>query len=506
MAHDFHIASGDDEIVSFRHPLRLNLVAALGHVTPRRLGEGFVYVDHDCGDGVHLAALAAALPRGRFIGVHGETEAVAEGAALAKAAGLGNLEFVPQRAKLGLPACDMLVLGDRFGDADAAERGRLVKGAADCLKPSGLLCLTYRVEAGWAAALPLLDALRAYTAAMSADSILKAEAAVSYARFLRQAEVPWFRDHPVLGAFVDQLTALDSAVVARLLYDAPPHPLAFSTVADLLSASGLSFLGNAELYLNFADLAVPAAAQAALDSLGSREDFETQGDVLRGQAVRRDLFVKGGPDLGVAQRRKVLAATPFTAVTAANAVRREAEFGPFRMGYEAPVFAALIETLAQSSPSAEELWADPKFSQVPPDHVVDGLCFLAANGQVVPLSESLPMAGAAAEMVRFSDFNRTVLERRLFAAPTLPMVGAGGVIIDLSHGEAAILAALADEPAAEASARLLEILQAAGQAVSVGGTAIDNPVLQRAMLDSRIETFRQTRLPVLLRLGVVTAA
>lgn len=507
MVRHFHIIGGSGGFAPERHPIHLRLVAALGRVHTRGLDEGFVYADADCGDGVALAALAAALPQGQFIGIYQHADAVSAGKALAKAAGLGNLSFRrAQTKKFDLPACDVIVLGDLFADTDPASRKALIDAAGRCLLAQGLLCVTYRVTAGWSAALPLLDALRGYTEAMSADPTLKAEAATTYARFLRQAEVPWLRDHPVLNDFIAELEAADPAAVARRLYEAPPWPASFADVAADMAQDGLFYAGSAELYLNFADLAVPAVAQAALDSLGSREDFETQGDILRGQTVRHDIFVKGAPSQGDEARLATLAAIPFAALVGAADVAREAEFGPFRMGYEAPIFGQLIEAAAHGAPTAQNLWTRSDFAATPRDHVLDGLCFLAANGQIVPLSAPPPSAPSGAEVIAFSPFNRAVLETRLFVAPSLPLIGAGGVVIELSHGEAAILAALADEPAGEAADRLLEILQAAGQEVTVGGTAIDNPALQRSLLESRIDVFRKTRLPSLLRLGIVTAA
>lgn len=490
-------------------PVFLNYVGALTGFSPRPLDGGFAYCDLGCGNGVTLAALATMFPDAEFVGVDAAESHVANGTELAQEAGLSNLRFIHATfADLDdhqLPDFDFAVAHGVYAwiDPDSREAVRLFLGKR--LKERGVAYVSYNAMPGWSALLPLREAMLQHTRAMEADPLTRAQAGLDYLAFLERSGAGYFADNPPARAFLAEIQSQDPAYVAHEFFAASVRPCYFHQVAAEMRSAGLHFAGSAQLNLNFIDVAVPADFHDFLRDARSRNEFEQRGDFIRNQRFRKDVYVRGEPDLDEAGQADALAGIPFGLVCHADDFETTARFGEVELNYVSEAFGGLVAAMATGAKTVDEMAGMDGLKGYGRDLLTDAVKFLAAGGQVAPFAHATTAPDAralAAERFAFpAAVDVALLKRRLFQSPVVGLAGpAAGLALEVSMADAlyALCSAEAtrDEVASWVFQRMLEARQ---QIVTEDGD--ETGAIARAL-----EDFRAKRLPKFLELGILAPA
>jgi hypothetical protein len=490
-------------------PVFLNYVAALSGYRPLPLDGGFAYCELGCGNGVTINGLAEVFPKGEFHAVDHDPQFVANTQALADDAGSRNLT-VHHAAFDALndesfPEFDFITLHGVYSwiDPEARDAARRFIGAK--IKPGGIVYVSYNAFPGWAALLPLREAMQAHTLSMGGDTLARTRAGLDYLIHLRDIDAGYFQDHPTAAAFLDDIAGHDVRYLAHEFFADAHKPYYFSQVAAEMRSAGLNFAGNADTHLNFLDLAVAPEFHDLLRHVKSRNDFETQGDFIRNQRFRKDVYVHGHETMDAEEQLAVLSGMVFGTNVAPAQFNRQARFGEVTLTYEGPVFDALIDVLGRGAKPVSALAGMPEFADCGPDLLVDGVKFLVAGGQAFPFAhttETPPTAAAHADRYRLpSPFNIAMLKRGLFDGSSLGMVsGPAGTGLEMSMSDALFALCLAEAPADQvvdwAHQRALEANQ---EIVMDGGSAGE-------ALNAALTTFRETRLSKFIELGILEPA
>ena len=491
------------------NPVFLNYVCVLNGHEARPLDRPFTYCDLGSGNGVTVTGLAQLFPQASFFGIDFNAEHVANGAALAADAKLSNIKFL--HADFGaldaraLPDFDFVVLHGVYSWIDPETRNRVREFLAAKVKPGGVVYVSYDCLPGWAAIAPLCELMVQHTRALVTDSSTKASAALDFLKFLRDHKAAFFEDNPPLKVFLDEIAAQDIRYVAHEFFGAAVKPYYFREVATEMRSAGLIYSGSAVAHLNFIDLAVPAEFRPLLAKSASRHEYESNGDFIRNQRFRKDVYVKGPPTLDEASQNAALAGIPFGTVCDAPSFKRAVRFGEIELKYIADVFELVIEHTSTGAKTARELHDIAELSRYSPELILDAVRFLSAGGQLVPFGRRTHAPAAAAlqaERYEFAvPFNIAVLKARLLRQPAIGLIGgAAGIGIEVAMADALFalcsVEAPRDQVAEWAFQRLIEARQ---QMVADDGSETD-------AIATALEAFRARRLAKFIELGVLRPA
>src|SRR5689334_12867672 len=189
-------------------PAMLRLVAALNGF-PAPPADDFDYCELGSGNGDTTAALAAAHPGSRFLGVDVNPEHVAFATSLANGGGLGNVRFLERDfadlAGEGLPDFDYICAHGVLSWISPEKRKALLAFAEAKLKPGGLLYVSYNALPGWAAVEPLRRLMVDSAAGIEGGTLDRARHAVAVATLLKDGGAGYFASNPVAKDMLDTM-------------------------------------------------------------------------------------------------------------------------------------------------------------------------------------------------------------------------------------------------------------------------------------------------------------
>jgi SAM-dependent methyltransferase len=477
-------------------PAHLNAVAVINGFLPRSLESGFTWADFSCGNGFDAAIHAAANPQGRFYAVG----AAARARALLAEAPLENLSLVADSlAELpddALPPLDFAIFDGGFMTLAEDARTAALKRIADMLKPGGMLLLGYHALPGFAAMMPMRDVLHSLTADHERTPEVRVRAALDWLADADAAGTGFLGDHAGVRRRVAAYADCDPEVVAAELFGPMLKPFHFAQVEGTAKGARLAFGGNAEIFLNLIDLALPAATRRLAQRAKSRTALETLRDALRNPFYRRDLYVKGA------------------------AIASEATFWK--------AHDELIVDLAPGAPEAVDFGGHlVQFTGFPFDSLKTGLAdgprpVAGIPGLIPELARDAVRAGLAAGIVRIRPHlaatpqrphgevlsvplavNRAILKSAIHLATPVPLASplTGGFLV-LSRAEAVALDAIATSGCrfAEAETAIVAHLKASAgdHAADPGADATFHAVAREGLAALTPE-----RLATLARDGVI---
>jgi SAM-dependent methyltransferase len=486
-------------------PAMLALAALAGGVeAPGGAGEPLAYCDLGCGQGYTANLIAAANPATRVLGVDFNPSHVANGRALARAAGLSNVEFREASFEefaddSSLPPFDIMAMHGVFGWISAQNRRALVALIGRQLKPGGLLYVSYDCMPGWAGVAPLRRIMaRGFAPRPGMTSPVALERALAYADALRAVDARYHRMFPNVEAQLERLKKTPRAYLAHELLTRDWAAFSFGEVAGELAEAKLVYVGSAYLTDSVDRLNFTEAQQKFLAGLDDAILREETRDMLLCRQFRRDVFAKGVVATSQARLRDKWLDTRF-AMTMPD--------GDFDMTFEMPVgklqlredvHGPLIGLLHEGPITLREIrrrLPQATANWVSTTDVIKGLI---GRGDLQP---ALPAEGDGARTASVRAFNAAVLARAAESTDlgflASPVTG-GGVAVDRLT-RLYLLARLrgVGDPA-EALSRLAEgAARAGGEAQSLTGEAAQELARKQTV---RIET---EVVPKLQKIGVV---
>ncbi|MFM8986236.1 MAG: methyltransferase regulatory domain-containing protein [Planctomycetia bacterium] len=493
-------------------PAALRHVAALNRVAPPAVADGFRYLELGCGLGRSLTTLAAANPRGEFVGVDVNAEHTASIERDVATGGLGNVRVVT--APFGsLPAdlgsFDFIALHGIWSWVSQEVRDQVLAIIGRHLAAGGLVLVSYNSMPGWAHLQPIRGILRQYAALRQGDSLQRIKDALTYLVFIRDKHAKYFDDNPRAAAYVDALVKQDPKYLVHEYLNEHWTSFYFAEVAGAFAGAGLSFVGSLPVFTNFWDLCVRPEFHELFRTTTNRLVTEAHKDFCANTAFRWDVYARE-PRLmtDVADRLRKADDLHFRVTRPGTTLPYQANLGVVTSTVQGQLYQALLDVLGAGSLPLSAILADPRLPAMPPADLARAVdagvamgLFEVTGGPVAATPE--PIAG---KVTLPGAFNRMVLESdALRGRPVALASTATGTGHTLGDLDAAILRELVAEGPAGLAARIDDRLQAAGRAVQKDGKTIADSAERLATVQAACDGFLTTILPHLARLGIVAA-
>ncbi len=503
-----------DDVPYVRHflgdlsPARLRLVAALEGVAPPPIGE-LDYCELGCAHGDTLAALAAAHPEGRFLGIDINAAHIASAKRLARDGALENIGFLERDFESLLSEdvgeFDYVVAHGVISWVSPAKRAALMAFASAKLKPGGLLYVSYNAMPGWASVEPLRQLLLFPSARAGETTEDRARRGVELAQALERAGAEYFTANPSASEMLRTMAKAGLPYVVHEYMHEHWAPMYFARVAWELAEQGLHFVGSLPLREGFRDLALPAAVEPLLSSIDDRVTFESLKAFATNEFFRRDVYVKGR----VARSADVTAAyldeTPFGTITNTALEERVVRLPHRTVSLEGPVFDAIFAALAEGSVSVRELVDRAELGGVSEEELRRCLVRLLVTERVAPrCAPSRAHRARADEAFDIpSVYNQMMLRRLSSEVPVVMTSTVAGTAYPISALDGLALRVFTEVPAGRREAWSRDFVRKNVLRIRVDDRIVtDEDEQQRAILEG-IAALAGERLAKLVELGIL---
>lgn len=492
-------------------PVSLRHVAALNGVVPPATSAGFRYLELGCGLGRSFTTLAAADPRGEFIGVDLNPDHTAAAARDIAAGGLANARVITgDFASLphDLGEFEFIALHGVFSWVAPDVREQILDVARRHLAPGGLLLVSYNALPGWAHLQPIRGILRQYAALRQGDSGQRIRDALAYLVFLRDRQAKYFLDNPHASAYLDGLVTQDVRYLVHEYLNEHWTSFYFADVAEMFGRAELTFVGSQPLHTNFWDLCVRPEFQELFRTTRDRLVTEAHKDFCANTAFRWDVYAKAPRPLGdLAGRLAAADDLQFRVARPGTRLPFQSNLGVVTSTVDGPLYQGLLDVLAAGSLPLSKIITDARFTATPPDDLVRAVDAGVALGLFDVSAGHVPGGEAAAGDGRWTiphPFNRAVVAADALggrpSALACERTGTGFVIGDL---DAALVAETAAGGVAGLADRLTSRLAASGRTLQRDGKPVNDPAEQQALVAAACAAFTSTTLPRLAQFGVL---
>jgi SAM-dependent methyltransferase len=494
-------------------PVAIRYVAALNGVIPPQTTDRFRFLELGCGLGRCLTTLAAAHPRGEFVGVDLNPDHTAAVARDIAAGELDNARIITSdfgHLPDDLGVFDFIALHGVYSWVAPNVRDEILAAARERLAPGGLLLVSYNAMPGWAHLQPIRGILRQYADLRQGDSVQRIRDAVAYLVFMREKHAKYFEDNPRAASYVDALVKQDPRYLVHEYMNEHWTSFYFAEVAGAFGQEGLSFVGSLPVFTNFWDLCVRPEFQELFRTTTNRLVTEAHKDFCANTAFRWDIYAKS-PRLmkDVNDRLREVDDLHYRVARSDVTLPYQANLGVVTSTVQGPLYQSLLGLLSHGKSmrlseiiAADALRGTPSVDLV---RAVDagvamGLFDITA-GPVGDAPATLPETVSIAH-----PFNRSILEsdalsgRSLALASTLS--GTGHTVGDL---DAAILHELVGQGRDGLASRVAARLEASGRTLQQDGQPVADASQRSRLVDEACKAFIAASLPELVRLGIVTA-
>jgi len=500
-------------------PKRLALVALLAGQRPPRLDQPFRLVDFGCGQGVGLCIQAALHPQAQFTGIDVLATHISHGRQLAADADLANVVF--QDADLialaGNAPASAATLGPMppaAGSVDLAVChgvlswvSREVQQAiwqltSACLRPGGLLALSYNAFPGNLSAVPFQHLVRSLQDSHEAGSA-SLEAALQLSQRLQQSGAGLFRTQPALSALLEDLPNKDPDYLPHEYNQTHWQPCFSDAVIRQAASHGFSFLATASLAESFEGL-LPPPFRSLIAEHSHPAQRQLMRDLLVNTSFRRDVYARGLDRLWPLDSQQALGNIRILRMISDEELLRSQpqELSRFNLSFGSVQgnpdwFGTFLRSLGNEPRCIADLSRLDGIEALPLPELLQNLALLLEKGLVAELAP--PVDHAPSQRL-----NRVLANRVRAGAPyhflAAPVIGSAVTISDLDglalaahlngHSEQALVAAV------EANLRDL------GRELEHDGRRLEGAD-REAFLGQQIDRFRERTLPWLHRLGAV---
>lgn len=490
-------------------PARLRLVAALHGVEPPP-GDDLDYCELGCAHGDTLAALAAAYPQGRFLGIDLSGAHIASAKRLARDGALENIGFLERDfADLvheDIGPFDYVVAHGVLSWVSPDKRRALIDFARAKLRPGGLLFVSYNAMPGWASIEPLRQLLLfpSVGAGPEVDTLERARRGLDFATAMQQAGAEYFVKNPAAAEMLQKLTRAGLPYLVHEYMHEHWSPMYFARVAWEMTEGDLHYVGSLPLYTNFRDTAVAEPLERLLRTATDRVTFESLKDLALDQSFRRDVFVKGAAPRSVASTSTYLETTAFGMLAPPREKKVQLPYRTVDIG--APTFEALLAAFGQGADTLEELAAR---AEMPVAMTKDEL--RAALTRLLVIECATPMRaptrthalGADGAFSVPSPYNQMMLRRISSDVPlVLASIGAG-TAFPISALDALALRAITEARGPEREKWVRDFVGRGVIRLRIGDRVVEDPAEQIKTILGTVDEICSQRLAKLVELGVL---
>jgi SAM-dependent methyltransferase len=281
-------------------PAHLSLISVLRGQPPLDRSRTLSWVELGSGNGLHCCAVAAANADVEVWGCDINPAHVERARSLATRAQLDNCTFdlasfaeVATDPSLGPDEVDVIVIHGVYSWISPENQRHIAEFIRRRLRPGGLVHVGYEVSTGWAAMVPIAEALRLAASASGRRSDLAFPAAAAALHELAEQGAASFPLPPFEAGQFAGLRECDPSYGAHEYLSGHFRPLMFDSVAAAMRSAGCTYLGGIEPVDHLAQYSAPPAL---LHLLGDTEDSVTRGmlrDLIVQRPLRRDVYRRG---------------------------------------------------------------------------------------------------------------------------------------------------------------------------------------------------------------------
>ena len=331
-------------------------------MNPMQPGAPFTYLE--LGSGYTLSTLihAAGHPEGQFIAVDVLPEHITTARSIAESAGLNNLRLIEGSfaglSGMDLPKCDFIAMHGVWSWISAKNRDHILRCVDACLKPGGVLFLSYNVLPGCSSVLPLRELMVAQLATTSGGLPERIANVIDFIDTVKDIKGGFIANNPVARLRFKDLKKRSRNYLAHEYFNADWTTFYHEDIVASLRPLGLTFATLAPIFETLEDLNYSADASALLSRTPDPTQRETVKDFLVNRQFRMDLFVRDGIAAGDAET--LINATRFAAVSQPNDVDRLKRNTPLAE-VTIPIVpaTAILTALSQKPSTMVELAKDP---------------------------------------------------------------------------------------------------------------------------------------------------
>jgi trans-aconitate methyltransferase len=377
-------------------PTHLHCVCALSGFEPVAIDRPFNYLELGCGRGITTNVLAATHPHAFFQGVDFMPSHIASATDLALSARIDNVRFLDcsfadlASGNVQLPMFDFIALHGVYSWVSHANRRHIVTVLSRCLRPGGLVYVSYNAMPGWASAAPLQRLLLDLARTGTGDSQSRFLQARNMAQRLAGSGFSYFDSATHIGTRLKALETDNPRYLTHEYLNEHWQPLYHADVVLDFAAAKLDYVAPAQLCRSkrYWPETIAAEHRQILDALPDDSLRETARDYLSNTLFRADVFVRGARPLSAARHRSMLGdiGVALTAPAPAQANGSAAAVA------EDEASALLVEALCDGPRSFDQLLAMPGPLHGQQRLVEQLVAFLAAMNRVSVFSTGLPDA------------------------------------------------------------------------------------------------------------------
>ena len=312
-------------------PARMVLSCLLGRVVadvPAPTDEA-CYLELGCGVGIGALLTAASNPGWKVVAIDYNPAHIATGVALARAAGLDNIEFleadVAQLAgssqSAAIPTVDFVTLHGLWSWVSSEVRAGIVRLIAAKTRPGAIVHISYNSLPGWQGVIGLQRLIYESGMRSPGRSDKRVEAGMELARELKALGAHYLVESNVAREVLDKVENVPREYLTHEYMNAHWAPTFHADVARTLADAKLDWVGSANPLENFPDLMLTPEQRKVMDRYGDPIMHELIKDMCLQRGLRHDIYVRGARRLTVEQREAALGRVTLIPVVAPDELR-----------------------------------------------------------------------------------------------------------------------------------------------------------------------------------------
>jgi SAM-dependent methyltransferase len=464
----------------------------------------FAYAELGCGQGFGTNILAAAYPHARFVGIDFNPAQIANAQGLADEAQLDNVSFRDESFREAadlpddaLPAFDYITLHGIYAWISEANRQAIVRFIERKLRPGGLVYVSYNCMPGWAAMAPFQRLLIEHAERNPDRSDRQVANGFDFVQQLRDADVAYFAQNPVVPKKIDGMKDKDKSYLAHEYLNGTWQPLFFTDVAEEMKAAKLDYVGSASLLENYESLAIPQKARSALNATTDPLFRELLKDYAINQQFRRDIFIKGARRMSKVQQQASLLDTTVAPLKVRSEMSLTFKTPLGEANGQAEIYEPVMDQIADGAKTLRQLAQATKIDFA---KLTQACAALTSSGQMHPAQPTTDPEPA-------KRLNRAVAQRVLSDEP-YRYLAAPAVANGINAGDVEIVALEAlmeqDLTTPEQLAKAIWArFKPIGRRLVKDGKALETDEQNLQELRQRADDILKKRVPVWRELGVL---
>lgn len=296
-------------------PGHLQLACLIRGYEPPLSSQSFSYCELGCGQGTTANIIAAGNPLAHVVAIDFNPTHIANARRLARESNLTNIEFIEMSFEeltnnKNLKDFDIVSLHGVWSWISQKDRDSIVEFLNICVKPGGLVALSYNAMPGRAPTLPLQRMIIEHSNQSKIRSDKRVVESLDFIEKLQAIGCQSLGDKSLFDHFrlnQHMRAREDHAVyLAHEYMNEHWQPLYHADTARMLEKAKLNFVASATLLENFSDLMLTPEQIEVVNAQPSAIMRETIKDYFVNRPFRRDIYIRGAQGISDNRRDNLL--------------------------------------------------------------------------------------------------------------------------------------------------------------------------------------------------------